>query len=618
MPAMVEILTIPIGSQLTSTISGTDKADKNDFPVLLLFSENVNLTESGLTVSAGATLVSLEGKNSVWKAIIRPPQTAGTVTVTVAANAVSQGNPQTTKSIRISTSFPDADAESSVELFMHSLANTRGIALTPTRIVLSSGRGLYSEVTLTKFSHSGTEQTSEQSAISGSGAPNGSRKIDFINGEYLVSGGQGGRYRENGSALEKVLQRNIHTGQSGISHSRLGYTAIGSGTAGRIYTQVYGGENKNFITHTINRTFGFGALACQNDLIYLLAPSGNQVGYAEITDGDEIEYRKDLNINQNANSTDISIFRDTLYFMVSLSSRGSVETLDIKKYRPLAKNTKSTIYPIFANEGDTIDLNQFSPDAERIVFDVGYDLQPNLSINASNGLVVGSGAQTCLVKLKAINRIGATETDSFQFYLIVRRAAAPVWRGVSELTMKAGSSYDLFQLVPDAESISFRSGRARLTDSSLSNGKFRIGTMGGVAEFTARKGSRSSHIAITIDVVQGNDGSDSPDVSGYRIEIAGIDVTPDSVELPSVSETLDPVVLNEYRVNEASITLRNGDGKYNSDNAGNFWETHGLNAGGFQNAVKIYLKHTDGTESLHFSGIVNESFVPIKDAQHSR
>ena len=39
-----------------------------------------------------------------------------------------------------------------------------------------------------------------------------------------------------------------------------------------------------------------------------------------------------------------------------------------------------------------------------------------------------------------------------------------------------------------------------------------------------------------------------------------------------------------------------------------------MNAGGFQNAVKIYLKYPDGRESLHFSGVINESFVPIKGA----
>ena len=103
----------------------------------------------------------------------------------------------------------------------------------------------------------------------------------------------------------------------------------------------------------------------------------------------------------------------------------------------------------------------------------------------------------------------------------------------------------------------------------------------------------------------------------YRVEIAGIDVTPDLVGTPSVSETLDPIIINEYRVNEASIVLRNEGGKYNSDLAGNFWETNGLNAGGFQNAVKIYTEHFENgswVENLLFTGLINESFEPIGDA----
>ena len=144
-----------------------------------------------------------------------------------------------------------------------------------------------------------------------------------------------------------------------------------------------------------------------------------------------------------------------------------------------------------------MDLTQFSPDAERFTFDVGFDKPPHLSINASNELGVGSGAETAFVKLKAINRIDATETESFGFYLIIRQAQVPVWRDVSELTMRAGSSYDLFQLVESGletpPTIAFRSGRTQPTGSRVSNGVFTIGTVGGTAAFTARKGSRSSH-----------------------------------------------------------------------------------------------------------------------------
>ena len=75
--ANVEIIPIPLGSQLVKSIGANDKEDQNDFPVLFVFDGNITgLTEAGITLSAGATLVSLEGRNSVWKAMVRPSQTA--------------------------------------------------------------------------------------------------------------------------------------------------------------------------------------------------------------------------------------------------------------------------------------------------------------------------------------------------------------------------------------------------------------------------------------------------------------------------------------------------------------------------------------------------------------
>ena len=622
MPATVEILTIPIGSQLISTINKRidppEPDSKNDFPVLLLFSENVNLTESGLTLSSGSSLVSLEGRNSVWMVTIRPPQTSGIVTVTVAANAVSQGNPRTSKDIRVTKFFPDADAETPTELFTFT-GSVLGIAASPSRLLLASRSGSW-RIDLKKYTHAGVEQTSEAKLSPQSNSLRYFRTLDYINGDILINPGRA-RYRETATGLTLVERFGVATDT--ITHTRLGYTGFKGSP--QIVTQPYD-PDLSATTHSIDpfasnsSNFSY-SIAHQNDLIYLLKGYpfsdtfvGASLTLSEITSDDEIEVISHMNIKNRSSRgsgfIDISIYGDTLYLLSTRTTAGGstvtpgVYTVDIRKYRPLSKNTKTTIYPVFVNEGDTIDLNQFSPDAERIVFDVGYDLQPNLSINASNKLVVGSGAQTCIVKLKAINRIGATETDSFQFYLIVRRAAAPVWRGVSELTMKAGSRYDLFQLVPDAESIAFRVGvgvspPARIAVSVTAPSQ----SAQSAALHTLLRGKAAgARILLSrIDVVQGME-SESPDVSGYRIEIAGIDVTPDSVELPSVSETLDPVIINEYRVNEASITLRNNGGKYNSDLADNFWETNGLNPGGFQNAVKIYLKHTDGTREPPFFG----------------
>ena len=627
MPASVEILNVPIGSVLTSSIGANDEADKNDFTVLLIFSENVaNLTESGITLSAGATLVSLEGRNSVWKGRVRPPQTeTGTVTVTVVANAVAEGNAETSKDIEVVTDYPDTDAETPTLLFNHSnLTNASGLTVSPTRIIAIRGGDTTASVVF--FTHAGVQQTTETLTPSIVGT---AERIEYFNDTLLIAGNQ--IYRGPGrfslTDLSEIERYAIPATSGFIVHTRLGVIGIRSTSTTRtLYVQPYGttaiGDR---IEHQLPTEFGgYRNIAHQDDLLYMAERgfSTDIFALAAIDEEDGATYVSQLNINRpSGGMRDIAIYRDTLY-MLGVNN-GNIYTLDIRKYRPVAKRTKTTIYPIFAEAGDTIDLTQFSPDAERFTFDVGFKKPPYLSINASNELEIGSGAETAFVKLKAINRIDATETESFGFYLIIRRATAPVWRDVSELTMRAGSSYDLFQLV-DADSIAFRSGRPRPTGSSLANGVFTVGTVGGVSHFTARKGSRSSHIEINIDVVQGVGNRSSllqkKGVFRYRVEIAGIDVTPDLVGTPSVSETLDPIIINEYRVNEASIVLRNEGGKYNSDLAGNFWETHGLNAGGFQDAVKIYTEHFDGrgnlapTENLLFTGLINESFEPIGEA----
>jgi len=628
--ATLSIQEIPIGSKLVSRITTNEPVSKNDFKILII-SDDANITglnESDITLSVvnhrnravpGASVVSLEGANSVWIATIRPPSnltvgsysTTAVLTVTLAENAVDQGNAETSKDIRISSVFPDPDAETPTPLVAHGLGRVYGLTTSPSFIkILSSAPGSR-QYAIKSFRLDGTAVTLNEILKSTSDiSPAG---FEYINGDYLLHTGGSGLRRYIGSKLPTLANASLTTlvsetinyaigdSRGTVIHTRLGVTFGLHLRTPRNYIRYKPYDNEgNFkeLDMPLNTT---GRIAHQNDLIY-----GTTVYH--ITDTDELEYvghlnSQDLNLHK-------AIHTDTLY----LSNNTHVLSVDIRKYRPIAQNTKTTIYPIFAEAGDTIDLKQFSPDAERIVFDIGYDKPSYLSINANNQLVLGSGTQTCFVKLKAINRIDATETGSFGFYLIVRQAAAPVWRNVSELTMRAGSSYDLFQLVSDATSIEFRTGRTRLAGSTLSNGVFTVGTVGGVAHFTARNGNGVSYIEITINVVQGIGVGPDSEVSGYRIEIVGIDVTSDSVAFPSVSETLDPVVINEYRVNEASIVLRNEKGKYNSELTGNFWETHGLNAGGFQNSVKIWTQHSDGTESLLFLGLINESFEPIGEA----
>ena len=607
--ATVEIIPIPLGSIFVQSIRNSDPDSLNDFPVRIIADENVVLEQSDVSVTSGSSIVSFRGENSVYEAMIRPPTSAGMVTITVASNAVSQGNPQTSKSIRVSTSFPDADAETPTELFnaADGFRNV-GIAVTPNRILVTRESG--SNQILRSFSHDGTEQVSEQQTISQFGFAR-AHAIDFFNGVVIYEAG----YRavaSNGTELTRYPL----LAASPCIHTRLG---ILQPFNRNVYILPYGTFDAND-RYEIGTSLswldtGSAIIAHQNDLLYMDDP----IRLARITDENEIEFIRRLNIDDIG--SDIAIYGDKLYTLNYSLVGGAgwtvfVYTLDIKKYRPLRKNTKTTIPVQFATAGDRLDLTKFSPDAEKFTFAVGFDKPPYLSINASNELVVGAGG-TVLVKLTAINQINSVDLE---FYLIIQRATNPVWRSLSTLSMRAGSSINLFEYV-DADTINFRSGRMQPLESSLSNGIFTIGKTGGRVSFTARKDSRSTHTEFNVHVIQQSDTANFSDIFRHRVEIAGIDVTPDVSEFPTVSKSLDILSLNEYRANDVSLSLKSGRSnnyKYNDEIAGNFWQTHGLNAGGFQVPIHIFIESFVDDEyisHLLFVGVITKATANLENTR---
>ena len=165
-------------------------------------------------------------------------------------------------------------------------------------------------------------------------------------------------------------------------------------------------------------------MANEGNLIYSLALSPQRI--VEIVDATEMRHVGYLNVANipGADRNDASIYRDTLYFV---SDNRGLHVRHSQIPSDVAKNTKTTIYPVFANEGDTLDLTQYSPDAERIVADVGFDKPDYLTINTSNELEIDADAVTethpVYIPLKAINRIDATETGTFGFYLVIIQQA---------------------------------------------------------------------------------------------------------------------------------------------------------------------------------------------------
>ena len=600
MPVGITLLTDPSGSQFTSTIGSGEPDSKNDFAVFIsLDSNGTGLTLDNLSVSHGS-IVAVEGSGATWKATVRPPETAvAALTFTVAANAFSEGNTETSKDIRISTTFPDADAEVPTELFTVSLSAVAGIAVSPTRILISNNDDIYF------YDHSGTEQASEELQIGRT-----AERLDYFN-ETFFNGAR--RYALNNATVIEYYTPLDAVGYRRVVHTRLG--VLSGGEAIRPFRVLPYGKTETADLIEIDAIgIQFSALAHQNDLLYLLLSSsgGNVATLAEITTDDAIQVVRRLNIDPGVVIRDIAIYRETLYFIEDSGTTGTIHTLDIRKYRPLSLNTKTRIDVQFINEGGTLDAKRLCPDAEKVIFSTGFNKPTWLSVDSDTGVIsVASNAVTetspIFVELTGINRIDSID---FSFYLIVRQAAAPTWRDVESLSMKAHTSYDLHQIV-DADSIAFESGETQPTGSSLSDGVFTIATTAGTAYFRATKDGLTTDKAIAIDVIQLPDPDNFSDITRYKIEIAGIDVTPDyNRDSPlRLTKSLDDVELSRYRAHSVTVSLRDSEGKYSPDLAGNFWETNNLNPGGYQEEIKVYREsfiNDAWVGSLLFVGVIEQ------------
>ena len=613
--ATFEIITIPIGSAFTQTIGTDDADDLNDFPVLIIANENVTgLLESSLSVSSGS-VVSLTGSKNVWEAVIRPPETAVVITFTIAADSVNEGNVETTKDIRVSTSFPDADAEVPTELFAPRDSN--GIAISPTRFFVASGSTVYA------YTHDGTEQTAEQASLVLPGSPNSLLKLGFFNNTLIANSlSRAERFTLDGTRIQ-VYRRNATGGGLATAHTPFGILSIIKpstvvSTVFDLYLNPYGSPDSSD-SIDVSNDFNFGSgishpdpyIAVQDDLIYTTE------FLLRITENNELELIKRLNIDD---AGDIAIYQDTLYLREDTGT-DRISTLDIRPYRPMSLNTKTTIYPVFANEGATIDLTQYSPDAERIVPDVGFDKPDYLTFNTSNELEIDADAVTethpVYIPLKGINRIDATETGSFGFYLIIQQATAPIWRAFDDLSMPANSVFNLFDVVEGATGITLQSGP---TGASVSNGRLMIGTVGGTVVVRATNASGNTDHTFIANVVQAGDPANYSNEFRYRVQIANIDVTSDLKVSPSVSESLDAVILNESVLDEVSFTLRNdvqNGFRFSDTTPNNFWIENSLTEGGYRVGVKIFVESlVSGSivQSLLFAGVILDHRVSLENA----
>lgn len=279
---------------------------------------------------------------------------------------------------------------------------------------------------------------------------------------------------------------------------------------------------------------------------------------------------------------------------------------------------RQLIYPIFVNEGDSIDVTKYITGAERLAWDIEYEPPDYLTLNgmdidiASNAVTSETAVE---VKLKAFNRRGFTDDNNFKFYIVIRQNTAPVVEIVQNISMPPNSSFDVSQLVDAADSYTSLS---RPSGSTFSGSLLSIGTVGGNVRIRATKDGLNSTIQFNVDVIRRPTAADYSDIFRYRLEIAGIDVTDDLQQdpYPEISNTLDPVNVNEYIVNNATLKLDYRNGYYNYDTPDNFWSANNLNQNGYLEPVKLYVESlVNGIwiSNLLFVGLILETIESIND-----
>ena len=245
----------------------------------MLDENGTGLQESDITLSTGASLVELTGDGVTWEAVIRPPETAGTLTITIAADAFTEGNVETSKDIRISTSFPDVDAEVPTEIFSVTSGNYIGVS--STRIIVATIPINTFSSTMRFYDFSGAVQTSEQLTLTKPGSV--LNNFGYINNSVILGG-----WRYDISSGERIQDATPATIRA-FTHTRLGFIVAGTTSFALSRYGMPTTTDSETLTSDPTNLAGFanGDLAHQDDLLYL-AQSGGQYYLAEITPQAEI------------------------------------------------------------------------------------------------------------------------------------------------------------------------------------------------------------------------------------------------------------------------------------------------------------------------------------------
>ena len=620
-------------------IGSNDPEETNDFPVVFRWNQKVDFEQADATIT-GATRVGdlVEKATGVYEQMLRPPDAgSGTITVSVAGNVVTGGN--AAESLRITYT----DAATATELFDWNTA-IPNIQQGPVGnqsygpeigfIVEAKRIRMLTRITSPSYQnkiftllHDGTRVSTEDIDVAST--------VNIAPGYLSV-------------VLNKVNDlwfASVHSQINSIQRPdiyRTYWAAVGNESSWQqFYASTFGIRSVDFglagqagqanaaYSADVNR-WGLFFPSRANRRVFARNVAGEQQNIDGITVtaplialGDRVYVRSSVyrassdsaaiavpDENLNLSPTidgDIAVYGKWFYYV----SGTKVYRVDLEKYRVPA--VRSQILPQVVKAGDSLSLKHFVDGTETILFDSDYAVPDYLSIDTDLNLSVATDVpqeDTCeLVKLRAFNR---RYSVPLAFYLVVRKAKRPEWKPIKTLPIDNGETVNLFDLVPNAERIAWKSGFTVPAGYSLT---------GGVLTVANQTSEAPTPIALTAVNAEGSSDKTfsvqarvpaaivSSEVYRYRLLIAGIDVSGDLLAIPNIHQSLDVINPNEFVSDDASFTLRSPEGRYDGRVAGNFWDANRLNKNGYLSEIALWVDILDTgavQSKLLFQGLILE------------
>ena len=625
-------------TEVDLTADPPDSVEQNDIPLLFVFDADItglDLTrivlsaedENGNDISNEVSFIGeLMGKGCSYSTVVRFPHSggAGKVTVTVPSDSVSEGNPETSVTVAYSDDFPQAD--------WASLFNATGydqiVSVDAEHVYLRDGAEIHG------YDHNGNRVEALDATV----ATGTITALRLDADTFLSTAGQKlARYR-NQTRLWESADVLVESATNALTLTEDGRLLFFQTTTDGLQELPMEAVHAAIIENTdlegtmpedVSLDNGdFDDL--RDDAIWYLACDRNTLYIEERTTGDHWIYCYDAEYhllpsrripipNEFVQYAPLSLF----YWgglLFRLDTKGGLHFLDVSVWdvpRPLG-----AIYPMEVAQGDRLDLFKFIHGATNVVFDVGFEKPDWVSLEDNRYLVVADDAPVnapAYIRLRGINAVGGSEQHACGFYVSVTGVQTPVWRNIAELSMRTDQKINLFEYVSGADTIEYAPNSKEPSFLRLTGGVLHIIGEGTTATLHLRAGTRAGFFADTqlrVNIHTEPEIVSILDVADYQVLIENIDVTSYLIgeHLPSVSNSLDYVQLNQFTRGRCEVVLRSNSengGYFNATNPNSFWKENQLNENGFLNTIVVLvnLQKAGGTVQKVevFKGIIFEN-----------